>query len=119
MPIDADQLASDIVAAIQGAGGQRWSDGASLAVQGAQTLAALAVSTTAAIASGQLDAQGVRFMENVVVRQTHEFALTLANLILAGIAAVFDAVINVLWGAMGRALQGTGFEGLLPAEPSL
>jgi hypothetical protein len=119
MSIDADQLASDILAAAQAAGSQRWDNGVSFAEQGAQTLAALAVSTTAAIASGQLDAQGVKFMENVVVRQTHEFALTLANLVLAGIAAVFDAVISVLWGAMGRGLQGTGFEGLLPAEPSL
>ena len=117
MAIDANKLANEIFTAAKGVASQRWDKGVSFAVQGSRELAEFSAAAAIAIASGGLDQPGIENMARRVGDQAHEFALTLANLIVAAIAAVFNAVINIVWSTLMGALQGTGFSNLLPPKP--
>lgn len=118
MAFDVNKIAADIIAALQKVGSKKWSEGSAFAIQRAKDLAEQTALLIPLEATGGLDKQGLAFAAGRIKEQARQFALTLANLIVAAAAALFDAIIGVIWTAVSGALNGIGLGNLLPAKPS-
>ena len=119
MTFNANDFIGDVISAVRGVVEKDWATNSGKVQTRAEMLAEQFALFPAAVASGGLDEQGIKFAAKRLETQTKEFALTVANLQITTLAKAFNAAIDVVWTAAGGALAGTPLVGLLPAKPQM
>lgn len=118
MPIDVQTLVDDILAALRGAISEGWSSIAAFAEKQAKMLANQAAMITQSRLNGSLkdDDDLFDFFVDHLKELAANFARSVATMTLLTIEQAWNAVVNVIWGAINKALQTGRLAGLpLPA----
>jgi hypothetical protein len=107
MAFDLDQTITDVIAALQGSLAQSWATVSTFATQQTTLLATQAEMIAQSRATGSLqgnDALFQTFLDNLQA-SAENFVRALVAQAVVAIEKAWNAVVGVIWGAIGRALS--------------